>query len=209
MTYRMVKTMILLSAAAGVPLTAGTFSFAGTLSGRDDIALVAFTLNADAALTLRTFSYAGGQNAAGDLISDGGFDPAVTIFMADGPKFLVTLDDAEHCGGLFVAADPSTGLCLDSEQVDVPLPAGRYVAALTQSDHLPVGPALSDGFTPGTVFGPSEFVDFTGSVRTGNWELDVIGADSAAVVPEPGTCGLVAMAALLMWRARAAVGSRR
>src|SRR5215813_7854793 len=92
MKSRIAKIVAMLVAGAALPLTAGTFSFAGTLGSRDDMALIRFTLNGDSAVTLRTFGYAGGQNAAGDLIPDGGFDPAVSIFMADGPQFLLTLD---------------------------------------------------------------------------------------------------------------------
>jgi hypothetical protein len=189
MNRRIAYTILL--AAATLPLHAGTFSFAGTLGSRDDIALFALTLNSDSLVTFRTFSYAGGQDAAGNLIPDGGFDTAVAIFQAGAPQFLLTLDDAEHCGSLFVGADPTTGLCLDSEMVDVPLPAGSYLVSLTQSDHLPAGPTLSDGFTPGTAFGDSDFVDFTGAARTGSWELDILGASSAAQVPEPGSMGLL------------------
>ena len=170
------------------------------MTDRDDIALFTFTLDTDSSVTLRTYSYAGGQDAAGDIIPAGGFDPALAIFDEDAPQFLITMDDAMHCDDL--NADPVTGLCLDSELADISLPAGTYLVSLTQSDHLPVGPTFADGFSPGTVFGPGEFVDFTGAVRTGNWELDILGVSSAAEVPEPGTAALVAAVLVVLFRTR-------
>jgi hypothetical protein len=195
MIYRILPSILLFTAV--LPLHAGSFSFSGTLNSRDDLALFRFSVNPGDLITLRTFGYAGGLNAAGGPIPDGGFDPAIAIFTVDAPQFLLTLDDAGHCGGSFVGADPATGLCLDSELEDLSLPAATYLVSLTQSDHLPIGPTLSDGFTPGTAFGPTEFVDFTGSVRTGNWALDILGASSAAQVPEPGSSRLLVLGMLL------------
>src|SRR4029453_10352361 len=44
------------------------FSFTGTLTTADDVLQFEFTITADSEITLRTYSYAGGTNGAGEVI---------------------------------------------------------------------------------------------------------------------------------------------
>lgn len=158
---------------------AANVSFTGSLDGDNAVQLFTFTLASDSSVSLRTWSYAGGTNAAGSVIGAGGFDTVLALFsgLGDAAVLIGGNDD-----GIGVAVDPSTGFALDSLLDLSPLLAGTYTLALTQFANFAIGPTLGDGFlgsgTPG----------FGG--RSGAWALDILGIDSAAVVPVPTTLAL-------------------
>ncbi len=170
-------------AMASVSAQAANVSFIGNLAGDNAVQLFTFTLASDSSVLLRTWSYAGGTNAAGGLIGAGGFDTVLALFsgLGDAAVLIGGNDD-----GLGVAADPMSGLALDSLLDLSPLLAGTYTLALTQVANFANGPTLGDGFlgfgTPG----------FGG--RTSAWAVDILGVDSAAVVPEPTTLALAMLA---------------
>ena len=159
-------------ALAGASVQATNISFTGTLAGDNDARLFAFTLAADADVTLRTWSYAGGVNAAGSVIGAGGFDPIVSLFYGTGGTAL-----------LIDANDDGLGIGADSLLQVSALTSGSYTVALTQADNFAVGPTLGDGF-----LGYSNAPGFNG--RSNAWALDILGVDSAAAVPEPATLAL-------------------
>jgi hypothetical protein len=166
-------------ATSGVSALAANFSFSGNLPGDNDVAFLAFTLASPSDVTLRTWSYAGGTNAAGDLIAAGGFDPIVSLFDGAGsPAILIDAND----DGFGVPVDPGTGNAYDSLLERFMLLAGTYTVALSQSNNFANGPTLGDGF-----LGYSGNPGFDG--RTSAWALDILGADSASV-PLPGTLAL-------------------
>ncbi len=171
-------------AASSVSASAADFSFSGTLADDNDVALFSFTLASAADVALSTWSYAGGTNAAGDLIPPGGFDPIVSLFFGAGSSAL--LIDAND-DGIGVPVDPSTGSAFDALLESFSLPAGVYTVALSQVANFANGPTLGDGF-----LGAGN-PDFDG--RTGAWALDILGVDSAAAIPAvavpvPGTLAL-------------------
>jgi hypothetical protein len=179
-------------ATSSVSALAANFSFSGNLAGDNDVAFLAFTLASPSDVTLRTWSYAGGTNAAGDLIAAGGFDPIVSLFYGTGgPALLIGAND----DGLGVPIDPGTGFAYDSLLESFALPAGMYTVALSQFANFANGPTLGDGF-----LGAGNF-NFDG--RTSAWALDILGADSASV-PLPGTLAL-----LMLGLAAARVTRRR
>jgi hypothetical protein len=111
------------------------------------------------------------------------------------------------CGG---NSDPATGFCWDV-LLDLILPAGNYLAVLTQDDNSPFGPFLSDGFLrdgEGDFTGPNylgtlgSFVLVTGDQRDGHWAVDI--SVPGNPIPEPGTLALLAggLAALARIRRR-------
>jgi hypothetical protein len=180
-------------ATGSVSALAGNFSFRGNLVGDNDVQLFSFALASTSDVTLRTWSYAGGTNAAGDLIPAGGFDPIVSLFFGTGnPALLIGAND----DGTGVPVDPGTGLAYDSLLESFSLPAGMYTVALSQFDNFANGPTLGDGF-----LGYSGTPGFDG--RTSAWALDILGADSASV-PLPGTLAL-----LMLGLAAAGVTRRR
>ncbi len=170
-------------AAGSAAVQAAHVSFVGNLAGDNDVQLFSFTLAADADVVLRTWSYGGGSNAAGNLIGAGGFDTIVSLFYGSGGSALLI---GANDDGSAVAVDPGTGLAADSLLEISSLLAGNYTVALTQVANFANGPTLSDGFlgsgNPG----------FGG--RSSAWALDMLGVTSASAVPEPGTLVLTLLA---------------
>src|SRR5262245_35968039 len=66
------------------PAKADNFSFTGSFAVDNDVQLFNFSVMAPSNVTLRTWSYAGGTNAAGQLIAAGGFDPILALFDSSG-----------------------------------------------------------------------------------------------------------------------------
>lgn len=165
-----------LAAVGSASVQAANLSFTGSLAGDNDVQLFNFALAADADVTLRTWSYAGGTNAAGNTVVAGGFDPVIALFSGlDGAALLIDGND----DGLGVAVDPVSGQAFDSLLQRFALPAGDYTVALTQVANFANGPTLGDGFLG---LGSAGF-----DGRTAAWALDLLGVDRATRVPEPGT----------------------
>jgi uncharacterized protein (TIGR03437 family) len=176
---------LILLAAAGLTAShasAADFSYTGTFAQDDDKREFFFTLSQPGSITVRTFSYAGGTNAAGTAIPAGGFDPTVTLYDGSGGTIVFNRDG----GCAQVASDPTTKSCWDAF-LSTSLPAGNYRVLLTQSDNLSAGPLLSDSFVfdgqgnftqaPGN--GTPGFWDYFPSKRTGAYAVDIRGVSSA------------------------------
>src|SRR5581483_9348833 len=121
---------------------AGVISFQGSFVHDDDVQYFNFSLLTAGSIDLLTWSYGGGINAAGDTIAAGGFDPYLSLFDASGAQLLTAVDDNGSCPPLHAA----NGNCFDAE-LALPLPAGAYTVALTESGNFPNGPTLADGFS--------------------------------------------------------------
>lgn len=172
----------LLAALAAAQAVAADFSYRGVFVRDDDKREFFFTLAQTSQVRVRTWSYAGGTNAAGTVIPGGGFDPTISLFDSNGGTIVLNKDGG--CGQ--VAADSSTGSCWDA-YLSVQLPAGSYRAVLTQSDNIPNGPSILDSFyfngqasftqPPGNA--ATGFWDFFPSQRNGNYAVDVLGVTSS------------------------------
>lgn len=68
-------------AALSAPAAAADFSYTGNLSDPNQVLLFNFNVGSTSQVTLRTYSYAGGTNAAGTVIANGGFDPILALFV--------------------------------------------------------------------------------------------------------------------------------
>ncbi len=155
---------------------------------------VDFSLASTTDITLQTWSFGGGTNARGQVISAGGFALVISLFDSSGN--LLALDD----GGVAPGAcgprkiDPATGFCLDAYFNGV-LPAGVYTAVLTEWDNTPNGPTLGDGFVEqgngNFTGGPFLLNAGQGFQRTGDWALDVPGLAPLTSVPEPSLMPLL------------------
>lgn len=180
--------------------SAANFSFEGTLTRDDEVQLFTFSVRSTSNVTLRTWSYAGGVNAAGATIASGGFDPILALFNSSGALI------NENDDGAGVPADPVTHLSADT-LLRSNLSAGTYTVSVMQYDNFANGPNLSNGFLYSTnptftsAFRCSNgrFCDVAGANRTGAWEFDILGVDSASTstppppsgVPEPATVSMM------------------
>ncbi len=205
-----VATLLAMAVAATAP--AASFSFQGTFTSDTDVVLFTFTLaNPTANVSLRTYGYAGGTNAALQVIPQGGFEPVLGLFMSDGSAMNPGLSGP--CGGV-LPADAVSGACADVYYpTTLSFPggfwaAGTYTVSLSVFANAAVG-NLSDGFFANVVLGlpnPSNFTciagapgyqgtpptigedqpfcdqSFPNTQRTGNWALDIVNVDSASVV---------------------------
>jgi hypothetical protein len=129
-----------------------------------------FTLSATSNLSIVTFSFGGGTNAAGQVIPPGGFDPLVALF--SGPPSTASIfvtagnpaGDADTLSN-FVGNCPPAGtvvidtgigdvVCGDDALVLTNVPPGTYTLIVSDANNVPfvVDPSpplstlLSDGF---------------------------------------------------------------
>ncbi|MEO7497578.1 MAG: DVUA0089 family protein [Massilia sp.] len=174
---------------------AANISYTGQFANDNDVVLINFTIDALSTIGLRTWSYAGGVNAAGTTIARGGFDPIIALWDASG-AYIDEQDDA-LCPK--AAKDAVTQQCLDIN-FSKKLAAGTYTVSLTQWNNFYVDENLADGFyykvSQETNF-RNGFVDDYGSKRNGLWALDILNVNAvgaAAAVPEPATLGLMGLA---------------
>lgn len=189
---------------ATMPAAATDFSFTGAFTRDNGQQWLIFTIDTDTTVTMRSWSYAGGMNAAGETIARGGFDPILTLF--DGDGWLIGTNENGACTD--VAADIN-GQCRDT-YFTIDLAAGLYGVSITQYDNLPVGLNLMAGFkwdhvnnyTPlisGCAIGQGQFEDTSGGdhcQRDGHWAFDILNVGYARTardgpIPEPATWAMM------------------
>jgi hypothetical protein len=184
---------------------AGQFSFTGNFVNDNDVQLFSFTLLSPGTVTVQTWGYGGGTNAAGQVIASGGFESILSIFQApSGIAASGPIDPgAPPCAPRNV--DPTLlplTFCRDAFG-QVSLGAGDYFLALTQFENEPIG-NLSDGFfwtdaNPDPNFN-NHFVGTLGFQRDSHWAVDISSVDAASelgTTPEPASAALVAGALVL------------
>jgi hypothetical protein len=135
-------------------------------------------------VTLRTWSYDGGTNEAGQTIPGVGFDPILTLFTADG----TLVKDNDDIDESVTSTRFDAYLHFGPDPQDQ-LPAGNYILALTMYDNFARGPRLENGFVR---TGQAPFCEDTKFCdSTSDWAVDITGADSASVVPLPAAVWLL------------------
>ncbi len=170
---------------------ADNFSFTGNLSNINDVRLFTFTVGANSNVVLRTFSYAGGVNAQGQTIAEGGFDPILALFQGTGPTAVEIGQNDD--GGANVPADSVTGEHYDTYLAVNNLTPGDYTASIQDFANFAIGPTLGNGFSNGGLTGGT-FVDATGHNRDSHYAFDITGVAAAATVtttPEPSSLALL------------------
>jgi uncharacterized protein (TIGR03437 family) len=182
-------SFLLLSVLVSGRAFAGDYSFAGTFSQDDEERTFNFTLSQSSSIVIRTLSYAGGVNSAGNTIPRGGFDPTLSLFDSNGA--LVAINRDAGCDK--AASDSVTFQCWDA-YIGVQLPAGNWRVVLTQSENAANGPNLSDTFaydgagnftTKPETAKESGFWDFFPDRRSAFWAVDIRGVDSAETPLNP------------------------
>jgi hypothetical protein len=165
------------SVALAAPASAADYSYTGTLTDPSQVLLFNFTVASNSNVTLRTYSYAGGTNAAGQVIGSGGFDPILTLFDGSGD----IIDDNDD-GGSNVPADGGSHYDTFLQALLTP---GNYTVSVQAYSNFANGPNLSDGFEGDG--------DFNG--RSNAWAFDVLNVDAATqvggAVPEPSTWAMM------------------
>lgn len=190
--------MLTLSVSAAY---ATDFSFTGNFTNDNDVQFFNFSVGAPSTVTLETYSYAGGTNAAGQVIARGGFDPILALFDSTG----ALIGQNDDGGPGLVPADAVTGEYYDT-YLSTLLNPGNYEVSIMQYNNFAYGPNLSDGFWQSGVannnftaqagfeepdsFGPGFFWDLTGNERDSHWAFDILNVNQAVEaqpVPEPTT----------------------
>ena len=191
------------------PARAGDFSFTGTFAGDDDFQLFKISVAAGATITVRSWSYAGGVNAAGQTIAPGGFDPILGVALSFNGLVFIQRDDGPEGT---VPADAATGqawdVLLKASQSE--LGPGDYTIILTQFDDYAKSFYLANRFEhsgnptftaafPGPACPRGQFKDASASnaakkarpagsgsataqCRDGHWALDILNVVSAQAV---------------------------
>lgn len=183
---------VLLALGLAKPATAASLSYVGAFTADDDVASFTFSLASPATVTIKTYSYAGGTQADGNVVPAGGFDPILALFNGAG-TLINFVDDGSS------VADPNTKMPFDA-LLETALGAGTYTVTLMQYNNFANGPSLSDGFeksgqstfTQAFGCGGTMFCDSEGNQRNGNWALDILNVNAANPVPLPAALPLFA-----------------
>jgi hypothetical protein len=205
----------------GYPAVADTTtSYTGSLASSSDVYLLVFDVTGATSetVTVQTWSFGGGVNAAGNTIAAGGFDPFVAIFDGTGPAATIATDamanpfgtsDALSNYGSFMGCPPAQmaniggPLCGD---VTMSLLLGPGAYTLVLSDAVNDANAVFDNGTLG-----EGFTDLTGGVfetcntndssnttcvnDTSNFALDLTATSGGGTTPTPEPSSLVLLAA--------------
>jgi hypothetical protein len=195
----------------------GTISYMGALSSPENTWETDATLSSAGTLTIQTWGFGGGTNAAGTVIPSGGFDPFVGVFDSSGDLIQGTSDGLTNYTS-FTGCPPAglvtigsiAGNCGDIT-MSLPLAAGTYTVLLSDAEYIPNAifdsPSygnLSEGFTDLTGGAFQTCADLNDCNNdTANWALDVTTPGSVTATPEPGSlgvCGLGLLAIVAAWK---------
>jgi len=203
-----------------------TISDTGSFSTPEDTFLVSVTLASTGNITLQTYGFGGGTNAAGTVIPAGGFDPFVGLFEGTGSTALFldgTADNLSNYPSEPSACPPAglvtigsvTGQCGDVRLTFTGLAAGTYTVLLSDANYVPnavyeVTGYLGDGFsdlTGGSLPFQTCYDLSDCNTDTANWALDVTTTGGGATsTPEPASSLFVGLALLTKiawsWRGR-------
>jgi hypothetical protein len=209
------STSICISPVAGISCT-------GSLDSPEDVFLETFAVLSDSTVTIQTYGFGGGINAAGAVIPAGGFDSLVAVFSGPPTNATILMDggnpvaSADSLFGLYFQGCPPAGIvtvgtvpgnCGDN-RLTAALKAGSYMLLLSDANFLPlaVDPGDSSPFDLTDTNGA--YTDLTSGVfqtcvtltdcntGTANFAVDILQSltGTPAVTPEPGTLGLLGAA---------------
>ena len=192
MKFKSLAAMFALSFTIG-SASATDFSFTGNFVNDNDVQVFNFTVGAPSTVSLRSWSYAGGVNAAGASIARGGFDPILDLFTAAG----VRVGEQDDAGCTLVAHDAVTNTCYDTRYT-TNLVAGNYFVTIQQYDNFARTLSFADGFNYDGVANNNfrnGFVDAARDKRDSHWAFDILNVSAANQndVPEPASLALLGL----------------
>lgn len=200
-------------------------SCTGSLDTPEDIFTDTFTLVADSTITVQTYGFGGGTNAAGTPIPAGGFDSLVALFSGIATDATILTDSSSNpiasadslstyspgcppAGLVTVGSVP--GNCGDNTLVAA-LGPGTYTLLLTDADFLSVAvdPGVSGAIDlTDTV---DNYFDLTGGVfqtcvdpedcntDNGTFAVDILASSPGSFeTREPGESGVLLLLAILL-----------
>ena len=186
-----------------------TVSYSGTLASAEDIFETTVTLSGPGSLTLQTWGFGGGTNAAAMAIPAGGFDPLVAVFTGTGggANFVEGVSDILTNFAGFIGCPPAgtvtigsiAGNCGDI-QMTLSLSGGPYTILLSEGAFIPNAVfdngTLSEGFTDLTGGAFQTCLDQVNCNNdTANWAMDVT-VSGASQAPEPAAWGTACLGLL-------------
>ncbi len=187
--FGLATTASVLTLGASNSAQAAILSYTGTFDGDDDVDFFPVSLAETGFITAQTFSYGGGTQVDGNVVSRGGFDPIIGILDSVG-NLVLQSDDGTGNG------DPDTGVTYDTFIQASDLAPGNYTVFIAQYDNFYDDDNANDfNFTADptftSVFGCSngQFCDFTEANRSNEYAIDISNTENITTepVPEPVT----------------------
>lgn len=204
------RAMRRLGAALGLLILTGqaqaylyNYSFTGTFRKDNDVQFFDFTTDGNYYVRLRTFGWAGGQQADLNVVQPGSFDPYLALF--DGAGQLVAKNDGGSSTSHGACGPDIVGIWDGMENdacIDLWLDAGRYTVALAKWPNWVAGTDLVAGFeqdkNPDYVCWPAHCHE------NNNWAIDLLSVENVVrhEMPEPVPLALLGIAALGVAAAR-------
>jgi len=209
--HKVVRILPVLAAAMGVA-SASVISLTGTLNTAEDTFETTVSVATAGTVTLQTWGFGGGINAAGMVIASGGFDPLVAVFAGTGSGATILNGSSDGLSNYssFTGCPPAgtvtigsfAGQCGDITMV-MSLSMGTYTVILSDAEYIPNAifdnGTFGEGFTdltPGTL--PLQTcADQNNCVNdTANWALDITTPGVSVAAPEPSTLGTACLGLL-------------
>lgn len=193
---KILSLVLTLALAASANASLIEESFTGTFDNDNGRYYIDFDVTLDfTSVDFTSWGYAGGVNAAGETILDGGFDSQLFIFDSSN-NLLASNDDASSVESIL------SGNSWDAF-ISITLSQGSYTAVLTQYDSDYISGDLFSGEWSNA--DTLDFVDDDGNQRTSAYAFDISGESLENVggngvdttpnpIPEPTTIALLGLA---------------
>ena len=210
---RLLVVLLFLSLDLAHSASANAVSYTGTLASSTDVFSLVFTVGGAGSQTVsvQTWGFGGGVNAAGQTISAGGFDPFIGVFSGTGAGAVILTDGLGNAFGTsdvlsnfssFAGCPPAGtvsigGAVCGDITMSLSLLPGTYTLILSDGSNIANAVfdngTLGEGFTDftGGAFQTCNGVDANGNpvcvTDTANWAFDLTMGNGSTPTPEPAS----------------------